>query len=206
METPAVAGIAGVIEAETKILEKGKCFGHYEILRQLGAGGMGEVYLARDVKLNRRVALKVLPENLSAETEANQRLVREAQAAATLDHPHICQIYEIAEAEDCSFIVMQYIEGETLAEKLGKEKLSVQRSLDLAIQIADALAEAHAHHVIHRDIKPANVIVNEKGQAKVLDFGLAKCDSNGRSEQYFPPNLVAFISGRRSAEHYQRFK
>ncbi|MEJ7701208.1 MAG: serine/threonine-protein kinase [Pyrinomonadaceae bacterium] len=91
-----------------------------------------------------------------------------------LDHPHICAIYEIAEADGYSFIVMQYVEGETLAEKLGKEKLSVQKSLDLAIQIADALAEAHAHHIIHRDIKPANVIVSGKGQAKVLDFGLAK--------------------------------
>lgn len=174
METPAVANVADVIEAETRKLEKGKCFGHYEIIEQIGAGGMGEVYLARDQKLNRRVALKVLPANLSAETEANQRLLREAQAAATLDHPHICAIYEIAEANGYSFIVMQYVEGETLAEKLGKEKLSIQKSLDLAIQIADALAEAHAHHIIHRDIKPANIIVSGKGQAKVLDFGLAK--------------------------------
>jgi len=174
MQKPAVGEVAEVVVGLNQPRAAGRRFGHYEIVRQIGAGGMGEVYLARDVKLNRRVALKVLPENLSAETEANQRLVREAQAAATLDHPHICQIYEIAEAEDCSFIVMQYIEGETLAEKLGKEKLSVQTSLDLAIQITDALAEAHAHHVIHRDIKPANVIVNEKGQAKVLDFGLAK--------------------------------
>ena len=174
MQKPAVGEVAEVVVGVNQRHAAGRRFGHYEIIRQLGAGGMGEVYLARDVKLNRRVALKVLPENLSAQTEANQRLLREAQAAATLDHPHICQIYEIAEAEDCSFIVMQYIEGETLAKKLGKEKLSVQTSLDLAIQIADALAEAHAHHVIHRDIKPANVIVNEKGQAKVLDFGLAK--------------------------------
>ncbi len=174
METPAVAKVADVIEAEQKKLETGKCFGHYEIIEQIGVGGMGEVYLARDQKLNRRVALKVLPANLSAETEANQRLLREAQAAATLDHPHICAIYEIAEADGYSFIVMQYVEGETLAEKLGKEKLSVQKSLDLAIQIADALAEAHAHHIIHRDIKPANIIVSGKGQAKVLDFGLAK--------------------------------
>jgi serine/threonine protein kinase len=174
METPAVAKVASVIAAETKKLKTGRCFGHYEIIKQIGAGGMGEVYLARDLKLNRRVALKVLPENLCAETEANQRLLREAQAAATLDHPNICQIYEIAEVGDYSFIVMQYVEGETLAEKLGKEKLSVQTSLELAAQIAEALEEAHAHHIIHRDIKPANIIVNEKGRAKVLDFGLAK--------------------------------
>ena len=174
LQKPAVGEVAEIVVGENNQLAGGQRFGHYEIVRQLGAGGMGEVYLARDVKLNRRVALKVLPENLSGETDANRRLVREAQAAATLDHPNICQIYEIAETGSSTFIVMQYVSGETLAAKLAKERLSLQTSLDLAIQIADALAEAHAHHIIHRDIKPANIIINDRGQAKVLDFGLAK--------------------------------
>jgi serine/threonine-protein kinase len=156
------------------MLEAGKQFRHYHILHKLGAGGMGEVYLAQDGKLRRHVALKVLPKNLSFDNQANERLLREAQAAAMLDHPNICAIHEISEAEDFSFIVMQYVEGDTLSEKLEKERLSVETSLNSAIQIADALAEAHAHNVIHRDIKPANIIINKKGQAKVLDFGLAK--------------------------------
>jgi len=185
METPAVAKVAGVIKAETKQLKTGKCFGHYEIIRQIGAGGMGEVYLAADTKLNRKVALKVLHQNLSSDNQANRRLLREAQAAATLDHPHICAIYEISETGDGSFIVMQYVEGETLADILA-ERPDIEKSLDLAIQISDALAEAHAHNIIHRDVKPANIIVNEKGQAKVLDFGLAKfveAESNKETAQ-----------------------
>jgi serine/threonine protein kinase/Tol biopolymer transport system component len=174
MEKPAIAGIAGQILSENLQFAAGQFLNHYEIIRHIGAGGMGEVYLAQDAKLNRRVALKVLHRNLSSDNQANHRLLREARAAATLDHPHICMIHEISEAGDCSFIVMQYVEGETLADILAKERLSIEKSLDLALQIADALAEAHARGVIHRDIKPANIIVNEKGQAKVLDFGLAK--------------------------------
>ncbi len=147
---------------------------HYRIVKQIGAGGMGEVYLAEDLRLHRRVALKFLPDNLSSDDAANGRLWREARAAATLDHPHICQIYEIAEIDDCNFIVMQYVAGETLAEKLTQGKLSVQIALELAMQIAGALEAAHARHIIHRDIKPANIIINDTGCAKVLDFGLAK--------------------------------
>ena len=174
LETPAIAEVADQLLTESRQFSNGQLLGHYEIVGQIGAGGMGEVYLARDKQLNRRVALKVLHQNLSADNQANRRLLREAQAAALFDHPNICAIYEISETDDCSFIVMQYVEGETLADILAKERLSVETSLDLAIQIVDALAEAHANHIIHRDIKPANIIVNKKGQAKVLDFGLAK--------------------------------
>ncbi len=174
LETPAVAQIAGIIKSGDKELKNGKCLGHYKIVRQIGAGGMGEVYLAEDTKLNRRVALKLLPTSQSSDHNANRRLLREARAAAALDHPHICHIHEIAETDGRSFIVMQFCEGETLAEKLGRETLSLRETLDLSIQIADALANAHLHHVIHRDIKPANIIVNNQGQAKILDFGLAK--------------------------------
>ena len=173
LESPAVGEVAEALVAENLQLASGRNLGHYEIIRQIGAGGMGKVYLATDTKLNRPVALKVLHQNLSSDNRANRRLLREAQAAALLDHPHICQIYEISESDNGSFIVMQYVEGETLADVLVKRP-GVEKSLDLAIQIADALAEAHAHNIIHRDIKPANIIVNEKWQAKVLDFGLAK--------------------------------
>ena len=173
LESPAVGEVAEALVAENSQLASGRNLGHYEIIRQIGAGGMGKVYLATDTKLNRPVALKVLHQNLSSDNRANRRLLREAQAAALLDHPHICQIFEISESDDGSFIVMQYVEGETLADVLVKRP-GVEKSLDLAIQIADALAEAHAHNIIHRDIKPANIIVNEKWQAKVLDFGLAK--------------------------------
>ena len=173
METPAIAKVAEQVLTEQRQFSNGQYLNHYKIVRPIGTGGMGEVYLATDTKLNRQVALKVLHPNLFSDNQANRRLVREAQAAAMLDHPHICAIHEISETGEGSFIVMQYVEGETLADVLA-ERLTVEKSLDLAIQIADALSEAHAHSIIHRDIKPANIIINERGQAKVLDFGLAK--------------------------------
>lgn len=174
LETPAISKIADEFLSENSQFSNGQILGHYEIIERIGAGGMGEVYLARDMKLYRRVALKVLHRDLTTDEQSNRRLLREAQAAALLDHPNICHIHEIAEAGDCGFIVMQYVEGKTLAELMAEESLSVENALELAIQIADALVEAHAHNIIHRDIKPANIIVNEKRQAKVLDFGLAK--------------------------------
>ncbi len=182
MEQAAIGEVAAILVGENNDLPIGERFNHYKILSRLGAGGMGEVYLAEDTKLNRRVALKLLPPNLSADKNANRRLLREAQSAAALDHPHICQIHEIGEAEMRAFIVMQFCEGETLAEKLRQENLSLPDALDLAIQIADALADAHSHHVIHRDIKPENIIVNHRGQAKILDFGLAKIIAENQAE------------------------
>ena len=147
---------------------------HYRLLRKLGAGGMGEVYLAEDAELHRRVAFKLLPPATISDQQAKKRLLREARAAATLDHPNICTIYEVGEAEGHSFIAMQYIEGATLAEGIKKGALSWRDALDVAIQIADALAEAHAHNIIHRDIKPGNIMLTPRNQVKVLDFGLAK--------------------------------
>ena len=147
---------------------------HYKIVSQLGAGGMGEVYLAEDTQLGRRVAIKLLSSELVADERANKRLVKEARAAATLDHPNICSIYEVGQADGRSFIAMQYIEGETLDTRIKSKPLELKESLTTAAQIADALSEAHSRGIIHRDIKPANIMITSRGQAKVMDFGLAR--------------------------------
>src|SRR5437867_5315510 len=147
---------------------------HYRILSKLGAGGMGEVYLAEDTQLGRHVAIKLLPPETVSGEQARKRLVREARAAATLDHPNICSIYEVGEADGRSFIAMQYVEGETLDARIKSKPLELKESLTIAPQIADALAEAHSHGIIHRDIKPGNIMITPRGQAKVMDFGLAR--------------------------------
>jgi eukaryotic-like serine/threonine-protein kinase len=152
----------------------GQTLGHYEIRSALGEGGMGKVYLAEDTKLKRRVALKVLSAVHTGDEQARKRLLREAQAAAALDHSNICAIYEVEEENDPSYIAMQYIEGETLEARMARERLPVNDALNIGIQIADALIEAHAHNIVHRDIKPSNIMLTNRGQVKVLDFGLAK--------------------------------
>lgn len=147
---------------------------HYRILKKLGAGGMGEVYLADDTQLDRRVAIKVLPSSSVADQQAKRRLVREAQAAAKLDHPNICSIYEVSEEGGTGFIVMQYVDGDTLASRLHLGRIELRDALNIAAQTADALAEAHSRGIIHRDIKPQNIMITSRGQVKVMDFGLAK--------------------------------
>jgi len=135
---------------------------------------MGEVYLAEDTRLDRKVAIKLLPSESTADHEAKRRLVREARAAAKLDHHNICAIHEVGEADGQSFIVMQYIEGETLGGRINRKLLELRESLDIAVQVADALAEAHSRGIIHRDVKPENIMLTPRGQVKVMDFGLAK--------------------------------
>jgi serine/threonine protein kinase len=152
----------------------GQTVSHYYIIEKLGHGGMGEVYLAEDKWLDRRVAIKFLPAEIASDERARQRLLREAKTAATLDHPNICAIYEVGEDGGYSFIVLQYIEGETLAARLRRRLPDLREALAIAAQVADALAEAHARSIIHRDIKPENIMVTTRTQVKVLDFGLAK--------------------------------
>lgn len=149
-------------------------FSHYRILRELGRGGMGEVFLARDTSLNREVALKFLPLEFEQDTTARKRLLREARAAAALDHPFICHIHEVGEIEGKPFIAMEYVEGQTLKERICQRPLDPAEALPVAIEIAEALLAAHEHGVIHRDLKPANVMLTPGGHVKVMDFGLAK--------------------------------
>ena len=174
LETPAVVQVVESSLEPDQRLSYGEMLLHYEVRELLGSGGMGEVYLARDTRLNRNVALKVLRVNFLSDPQASRRLLREARAAALLEHPNICHIYEISETDEHCFIVMQYVVGTTLADLIAHGGIGVATTLNYATQLAEGLAEAHRNGIIHRDIKPQNVIVDGKGQVKILDFGLAK--------------------------------
>src|SRR6266849_1385285 len=147
--------------------------GPYEIISSIGAGGMGEVYRARDTRLDRIVAVKVLPEHLSSNPQLRERFEREARAISSLNHPHICALHDVGQQNGIDYLVMEYLEGETLAARLKKGPLPADQVLQYAVQITDALDTAHKHAVVHRDLKPGNSMLTKTG-AKLLDFGLAK--------------------------------
>ncbi len=167
--------ITQTLVTRSESLQKGSTLaGRYKIIEELGRGGMGIVYQAEDTKLKRTVALKFLPPELTHITEIKERFMREAQAAAALDHPNICTVYEFDETEETTFISMAYIEGQSLRKRIDSGPLELDEALKTAMQVAEGLQEAHKKGVVHRDIKSANIMVTETGQAKIMDFGLAR--------------------------------
>src|SRR5258707_1416356 len=155
-------------------LSAGEKLGPYEILAPLGAGGMGEVYRARDTRLGRRVGLKIRPADVPADPARRQRFETEARAVAALNHPNIVSVYDVAFEDRVAFTVSELVPGETLRHTIANGPAPVRKVLDIAVQIADGLAAAHAAHIVHRDLKPENVMLTPEGRVKILDFGLAK--------------------------------
>jgi eukaryotic-like serine/threonine-protein kinase len=172
LEESAVHKVAEIISGTG--LKVGQQIGHYEIKENIGIGGMGEVFLAEDTELRRLVAIKVLHAEVAEDKERVSRFIQEARAASALNHPNILTIHEIGKFEDSRFIVSEYVKGETLRERLKRENLGLEESLEIAIQIATALQAAHEARIVHRDIKPENIMLRNDGLVKVLDFGLAK--------------------------------
>src|SRR4030042_2550032 len=175
-----MARLLTICVAETYYLREGshpmigRTIAHYSIIEKLGEGGMGAVYKARDERLDRFVALKVLPAEKMADPERRRRFEQEAKSASALNHPNIVTIYDIGQADDVHFIAMEYVTGRTLDDRIGPKGLPLNDALALAIQIADGLGKAHAAGIIHRDLKPSNIMITTDGLVKILDFGLAK--------------------------------
>jgi serine/threonine protein kinase len=171
-------------------LTSGSRLGAYEIHSPLGAGGMGEVYRARDTRLEREVAIKVLPEHLSYKPEARERLEREARAISSLGHPNICHLYDVGQHNGISYFVMEYLQGETLADRLRKGPLPLEQVLRVGVEICEGLEKAHRSGVVHRDLKPSNIMLTKTG-AKLMDFGARENHGADRREFRFSRDYVA---------------
>jgi eukaryotic-like serine/threonine-protein kinase len=182
LEKPAVGEVAEIIVSKNEKLSQGQRLAHYEIISEIGAGGMGEVFLARDTSLNRKVALKLLTSHVTEDKNRVTRFRQEAFATSALNHPNIVTIYEIGKWQDRDFIVTEFVDGLTLRSLLRKKKSSIDETLNVTLQIASALAAAHSTGIVHRDIKPENIMIRPDGLVKVLDFGIAKYrpTENGR--------------------------
>src|SRR4030066_391826 len=157
-----------------------KTVSHYKIISQVGQGGMGVLYLAEDLELNRKAVLKFLPPDMMNDPETNLRFKREAQSAGSLSHPNIVTIYDVGVHENKTFIAMEYVEGKTLREMINSDELTIERITDISVQICEGLNEAHSKGITHRDIKPENILIDEKGKVKIVDFGLAKIKNVSR--------------------------
>src|SRR2546429_3544328 len=168
----------------------GSRLGPYEVLSPLGAGGMGEVWKARDTRLERTVAIKVLPDHLASSPDVRQRFEREAKTISALSHPHICALYDVGNQDGVEYLVMEYLEGETLSDRLANGPLPLQQTLRYGIEIADALDKAHRQGIVHRDLKPANVMLTKSG-VKLLDFGLAKFQAAARDKALSGVSVLA---------------
>jgi serine/threonine protein kinase len=197
LETPAWEAVADAAAGQASMppprFERGRRLGPFEIDRLVGVGGMGEVYRARDARLDRTVAIKVLPPAFASDPVRQARFEREAKTVAALNHPHICTLHDVGEDGGRTFLVMEHLDGRTLAERLKKGPLRLEQALTVATEIADALAAAHRSGVIHRDLKPSNVMLTKSG-ATLLDFGLAKWAGHG--EPQATPTNTAPLTGQ----------
>src|SRR6266568_3910269 len=174
IETPVAALAARIVKNGQADLLIGQTIGHYKISKRIGAGGMGEVYLASDISAGRKAALKLLPTHLTGDAERLKRFQQEAHAVAALNHPNILTVYEVGADNSIRYIASELIEGETLRERLARGRMELNEAIEIAVQVAGALAAAHSAGIVHRDIKPENIMLRPDGYVKVLDFGIAK--------------------------------
>src|SRR5436190_3048046 len=219
IESPAYERAAELLTDQPAASIVGQLIGHYKIVASLGKGGMGEVYLTQDTKLERSVALKILPSDVAADGERMRRFTQEAKAAAALNHPNIAHIYEVGETNETHFIAMEYVDGVTLREKIHREKASLRKLVKYLVQVAEGLAKAHAAGIVHRDLKPDNIMIASDDYAKILDFGLAKlvepqtgAGAEGRASretatailsQHSTPGMIMGSAGYMSPEQAQ---